>query len=813
MENVDAILVLFNGGTLEDALKNLNLDNVNLVTIVADGDPEKKTLQVGETEIPRVDFSDIYKLAGKYKNDVWLLSGGNDRDALAKMKNFLVTLGVSEENIISLEAPAQISTTWLANLRHIEEHGADFFATGNEYMQGGLNLKCIPRVREDKTVALGGVNLADTNQDLRQSYLTAKHVFAHVKPSTIKFVFIGLMPYSFRYDNNKDFANKKNLQYLFALKDSAEESHRDELLKQLLNDDVKSIFETTTAAQADLNFDGLKANFNREFSAEAIVNWKETIRFFVNTNPDANFKILKDYIELCIENGAKPVGVVHPFFAATRGAYSNKLLREFRNMIAQLAADYDFVCVDMFDLDRWSFDCFCDMTHLNSKGIMIASAFLSFKLYAKKLIPIENFCDMNYECLASLSLIVPKDDYNAFLEKIFHVSAQRISRKKKIRVGFVLRTAAEWSGDDLYNLFAESEKFEPTVFLCLSGAQSNDELAKSAFERGVEQFKSHGLNVVPMDNLNAKLPTQDVLIFLTPYFPNLTGAFRLKKITAKTLLAHITYSFFMSIRGKKFYNKSIFNITWKIFFSSIIVLELFKRKSNLGTPRGLFSGYPRIDTFFKKNSEIRFDWKMAHPDAVKIIYAPHWSINSGVKFATFQWNYKFMYEFAKAHPEISWVVKPHPALASQAVAEKLFPSIEAFKEYMQKWDELPNAQVYTGAYYQDVFATSDGMIQDCSSFIAEYQYVDKPMIYLTRDTQTLNELGKAILKVSYTVDGKDLKAIAALMQRVFIERDDYKAAERREVFDKYLNYPKANSMLASEFIYKSIADELKAPMA
>ena len=170
-----------------------------------------------------------------------------------------------------------------------------------------------------------------------------------------------------------------------------------------------------------------------------------------------------------------------------------------------------------------------------------------------------------------------------------------------------------------------------------------------------------------------------------------------------------------------------------------------------------------------------------------------------------------MYEFAKAHPEISWVVKPHPALFFWARASNLFSTDDAVKEYFQKWDDLPNAQLYTGTYYQDIFATSDGMIQDSSSFIAEYQYVDKPMIFLIRkDGGGFLEHGEAILKASYTVDGKDLDAIAAMIQRVFIEGDDYKAAERKAVFNKYLNYPKANGMLASEFIYKSIADELKA---
>lgn len=81
------------------------------------------------------------------------------------------------------------------------------------------------------------------------------------------------------------------------------------------------------------------------------------------------------------------------------------------------------------------------------------------------------------------------------------------------------------------------------------------------------------------------------------------------------------------------------------------------------------------------------------------------------------------------------------------------------------------------------------------------------MIYLT--SKAFTELGQKILEASYWVDGRKLDAIAAMMQRVFIEGDDYKATQRKEVFDKYLNYPKDNGMLASEFIYKNISDELR----
>ena len=127
-----------------------------------------------------------------------------------------MTFGVLEENIINAGVAAQINATWLANLRHVEEHGADFFVTGNEYTREGVNLDYLPCVCEDKTATLGGVNLADDNQDLRQSFLTAQHVFKKVKRGTIKLVLIGLSPYSFRYDNDKDFAKPKDFQYRLA---------------------------------------------------------------------------------------------------------------------------------------------------------------------------------------------------------------------------------------------------------------------------------------------------------------------------------------------------------------------------------------------------------------------------------------------------------------------------------------------------------------------------------------------------------------------------------------------------------------------
>ncbi len=797
MEKNTVVLVVLNRNALGQALQSLNLAKVNLVAIVADGG-DGRAISLGNKIVPLFPFAAIQTLLDAGKNFLWLISGSlNGVGDLWKVKKFLKNRGIPEDNIVNFEILPHLSNAWLANLRYIETNGADFFATGISYAEVGLDFKYIAPAHSI------GVNLAGSNQDLRQGYLTAKHVFERVAPGTIKFVLIGLTPYSFRYSNAEAFSVcSRNLQYMLAL-DEPPVTLQDKLLNFLVSDAVKTHF--LAAGQADLNFDAVKAANNVALPAKALIDWEaELDNLTKKLRPqviERNFQILKDYIKLCRDNGAQPVGVVLPFAPAMYDNYSAELLTLFRLALRQL----EFPCIDLFDL-KLGYDCFYNMAHLNLRGAAFASSLLSLRLYGAGLLSPEHFCGMNYAWFDMLANFLAKDDYNRFIERVFTASEQAIRRKDKIKVGFVTREAAEWCGDNLYNYFANDERFETTVFLCLRMDKPKDELVRKDFARGVEQFKTRGLNVMPLAEQDSPVPDQDVLILLTPYFHVLPNAFRLNNLTARTLLYHIPYGF--SVSKWDIYNTPVFHVCRKFFADTQYYINVLERKCRTGMPRGVFGGYPKLDSFFKPDMHFKFDWKMARPDAKKIIYAPHWSIKSGIKYATFQWNYRFMYDFAKAHPEISWVVKPHPNLLFSAVESGLFPSTEAFEEYLQAWNDLPNAQVYTGAYYQALFATSDGMIHDSGSFIIEYQYVNKPMIFLRRDTQEFNDLGAAILNVSYLVDGKDLQGIAELMKSIFLMGNDPKRDERQKFFDEHLNYFKHNGMTASEFIYRNIAQEL-----
>lgn len=677
----------------------------------------------------------------------------------------------------------------MESLISVEETCTDFFVTGDAYMRDALDLKFIPRANSSKEAKVEKVVLAADNQNLQQSYLVAKSVFERTEAGTIKFVLIGLMPYNFPTND-----------------------------KELLT--VQTVEE----------------------------------------------KVLEDYFKLCFDNGAKPVCVALPVHSELKKNYDADALKSFRDTINKVirGVGWRATFIDLLDIGLDG-KLFKDKSHLTSEGSAAVSALLSERLYFKNIISpqemfnagkdffnvlskyfsheryfwsndkplshhifskmacedfkrlsktlpketcmdlmVQVFSELTYSYLTSLSEMLSKDDYNELTTRIFNRTVEKIRRKDKIKVGFWFELSSHWCGDDVYNLFAQDERFEPIIFVPID---KWNEFNRNEFINDSKKFKARGLNVFEMKSASLDIPKVDILFRFSPYPEYVPPAFSLANIkVTETLFVHIPYTFVM---GEHLLPIPLYNVCWKIFYSFLMELEKHRKLHKFGTPRGLYSGYPKLDVFFKRDSKFHFDWKITRPDAKKIIWAPHWSIiNRSYAHATFLWNYQFMYEFAKAHPEISWVVKPHSLLFQSAISTKLFPSTEALKEYFQKWDDLPNARFYMGTYYQDIFATSDGMIHDSFSFIAEYQYVDKPMIYLTREDKNYPYLSKEIFKGSYLVDGKDFDGIAAMIQRVFIEGDDYKADERKKIFDKYLNYQKINGMLASEFIFKSIADEL-----
>ena len=770
MDKLPVVILELDSARIELLLSRLNFNEIFIVAMLVENGDQRE-IAVGDQAIPTYPLSSIEEFFVHKTDFIWLLDGSARSDQLI---NFLKANGIDDDFIVDFNI--RFDGRRVDALKSIG--GKNFFVTGDQYFVDGIKFDCFNGV--------AGVCLADDRQDIRQSFFTAR--YALERSDRLKFALIGLSPQSLFVEN------ADNTQYVFTLKNFADQSVRGQL--------IQKIFKPTLDPPVD-------PSECTDLSPTALAHWRDTLQSItVEQNADIfnrNLNALENYIKLCVERGVKPIAVVLPYSPIIHQKYSEAQLAVFRETLRQLEIIYrDFQLIDLFDVPL-GYDCFKDSLNLNPRGAQLISSLIAFKLHNQGVLPFDGLLEMNYDKFFGLSALLVVDTYNKLLERLFAVTLEKIRRQSKIKVGFVLYDTAMWCGDELYRQFERVEHYQPTIFLCRR-RDLDDESVRRDFDDGLKIFASKGMNAI--DGAQP-FERQDILIYLTPYTDILPPTLQLEEQTARTLTVYIPYG--MHVSGNAhvpLQDYPIMTLAWKVFLDTQDTLDFYKNNCRLGLPRGEYSGYPRMDYFAVEHPDEQFKWKEARPRSTKIIWAPHWSIDNGIEYATFHLNYKFFYEYAKSHPKTSWVVKPHPNLSYEAVSSGLFRSTEEYEEYIRRWEKLPNARVITGGYYQAAFASSDGMILDSGSFNAEYQYTHKPLLFLTRDTQQFTDIGAALMEVLYRADGRDHKAIASFIENVLVKKKDTMSAARKKFFDEHFNYRQDNGMLASEYIFNAIDRDL-----
>ncbi|MGN0346279.1 MAG: CDP-glycerol glycerophosphotransferase family protein [Lachnospiraceae bacterium] len=404
------------------------------------------------------------------------------------------------------------------------------------------------------------------------------------------------------------------------------------------------------------------------------------------------------------------------------------------------------------------------------------------------------------------------DCYDAVKEYIYEQVLSTLKQKEKIKVGFVAYSASMWSCDELFQLFAEDERFEPSIIL---GRFYTDSDLKTfpLFEKAKTYFAEKGYHVTTVDldtpgnRAWEKMGSPDILFYLTPYDILMPKEINLKYMPANVLCAYIPYCFILCDEGNLAETAGI-GYSWKYFCESALYRDILIAKNEKLKNHIEYIGYPRMDKFYEKEAETCSKWKYATEkrDVKKIVYALHHSFDSeSDQFSTFVRNGKQILEYATSHTDTtSWIVKLHPNFRRNAVDAGVFASKEACDEYFTAWNELPNACVVEESTYADIFMTSDAMLCDCVSFLAEYQFTGKPLLLLENENhKPFNAFGRKIYEIIYKVKGEDIAAIYDFLNATVLEGQDSMCAKRQEFFEQYMDYRK-NSGSASEQIYRYV---------
>lgn len=361
--------------------------------------------------------------------------------------------------------------------------------------------------------------------------------------------------------------------------------------------------------------------------------------------------------------------------------------------------------------------------------------------------------------------------------------------KRKIVVAFCVSEIAKWKSQSLYDQLAQTETYCPVIFVYPSPLEfdSKDTTIESFLERKIDFFKAKGMEVVNVwDSASNKCVIPEVsrpdIVFYqqpwdTPPFPTPS------EIADYALSFYIPYylvnNLDLELETGQLLHRLVFGyIVQNDQLANFYKPEL-KKRHYAGRCLGL--GHTIVDNLTSKVAEQEEDY---------VIYAPHFSfpvpgVERPLFYSTFLENGKLILEFAKQHPEIKWVFKPHPRLKYELKNTGVWSNSDV-EAYYAEWTKV--GIVCETPDYIEHFQRSSAMITDCGSFLTEYSCMDKPLIrlYYHKDNLPPNPILEKLYRTFYYAHNNE--ELKELLESVICQHQDpNKAARHEEVVRVGLN--------------------------
>nr|WP_252725700.1 CDP-glycerol glycerophosphotransferase family protein [Acinetobacter defluvii] len=239
------------------------------------------------------------------------------------------------------------------------------------------------------------------------------------------------------------------------------------------------------------------------------------------------------------------------------------------------------------------------------------------------------------------------------------------------------------------------------------------------------------------------------------------------------------------------HNQLFHNAQWVIFTPHQCSYTIYQRFSAAKGRNVVVTGYPPMEPFFcnhdveRKSSWNNFDSRK------RVIWAPHHTIDMEyLPFSNFLIYADDMLKLAKKYSnKIFWSFKPHPELKYKLYKHHEW-GVKKTDLYYKHWEDSDFSQLDQGEYI-NLFIESDAMIHDCGSFLAEYMYVKKPVLYMlniNNGSSYYNSFGNKALKACRVGNNKeDIECfIQNLLVKDFFITDEHRIFYETEIF-KYFN--------------------------
>ena len=437
---------------------------------------------------------------------------------------------------------------------------------------------------------------------------------------------------------------------------------------------------------------------------------------------------------------------------------------------------------------------------------VLGAIFKIRKINYKKIFSVTNEYMHHKICFLGLCIKIKMKDKNLiqkFLETDF-LNFQKIHQRvlnnikkdilhRKIRVCFLVNETSKWNLQTLYDEMENSDIFEPFVLVTTFESNQNH----NNFEHTVKYFRNLCKNTQvgynPDDNTytDIKQFKPDIIFYQQPGKLNKNQCVQYSSEFA--LPYHFSYAIAETLQVINSHLSKFYIYLYKYFIFSNAEKNQYENKLNYRLQNLYVTGHPKLDIYK--------DYKEENYQRKYVIYAPHHSFEkTSLNYATFEWNGKYILEWAKQHPEFDWVFKPHPRFMEAVVSNNIMTA-EEVEKYYSDWEKI--GIFYNDGSYFDLFKNSKCLITDCGSFLIEYLLTKQPVIHL-RNPKGVDYIESARIAMESYYDVWNQNELANIFEELLIKCNDTKRTHREKVISEL----GLNNLNATDNVMQIIKNDL-----
>ena len=344
-----------------------------------------------------------------------------------------------------------------------------------------------------------------------------------------------------------------------------------------------------------------------------------------------------------------------------------------------------------------------------------------------------------------------------------------------------------WKSDELFAHLLADNRYEPYAMSFLYPTDSveyrkyvQNDIRKHFERKGYPFIACYNFNKKEWFDLRSFHP--DIVFYAQPYNIGYKP-YLIESLWDISLFAYIPYCFEME-DSPLYHHQFLQEIAWQMYYPTDYHKNLENNYRYTKQDNIVITGYPSADKLMQKSKDFETVWKKNDPSLKRVIWAPHHSLNGkdGINYSNFLDLADDMILLAQKYStKVQFAFKPHPRLKEKLYELKDW-GIDRTDQYYKKWAEMDNT-IFVEGQYDTLFTTSDAMIHDSSTFMAEYLYTEKPVMFVIKENSDypLNDFGKKCFDFHY--HGKNIADIEHFLNDIVLNGNDT-MFEVRESFIK-----------------------------